>query len=173
MAGNTTSTVHDDEDGSWDLSSFDGIELEVGNGDEKIYTLMLKDELPAEKREDGREKAGLNWETDFRVGKGQNDEGEKKEGVTKVWVPWGDFRATYRGKEKEDAGSLKTGEVRRIGFMMRSHFGRQDGDFSLELKSVCGKKVHRTESMSELNQKPAVVEASGWLGWISGLCTVS
>ena len=40
-----------------------------------------------------------------------------------VWVPWEDFKATYRGKEKKDARRLKTGEVRRVGIMMRRYVG--------------------------------------------------
>ena len=36
-------------------------------------------------------------------------------------MPWEDFKATYRGKEKKDAGKLKTGEVRRVGIMMRRY----------------------------------------------------
>ena len=86
-------------------------------GDGKVYTLIMKDEAAAGKREDGREKAGINWEVDFRV-KGEED--REKEGVTTtIWVPWDDFKATFRGKETKDAGELKTGKVRRIGLMMR------------------------------------------------------
>lgn len=111
----------DEGKGSWDLSAFDGVEVAVGKGDGKVYTLILKDELPAEKREDGKEKAGVNWEVEFKAaGKGGEEDGEEKgEKEVKVWVPWEDFKATYRGKEKEDAGKLKTGEVRRVGLMMR------------------------------------------------------
>lgn len=105
------------------MSAYDGIEIEVGKGDGKVYTLILKDEEAAGKREDGREKAGVNWEVDFKVGEEEEDgeEGEKegRGGVTKIWVPWKEFKATFRGKEKKDAGELKKGEVRRIGLMMR------------------------------------------------------
>ena len=105
-------------------------------GDGKVYTLILKDEKAAGKREDGREKAGMNWEVDFMVGRKEasggagiegREKGEKESAVvdddvgttTTIWVPWEDFKATYRGKEKEDAGELKRGEVRKVGFMMR------------------------------------------------------
>lgn len=99
-------------------------------GDGKVYTLILKDEVSAGKREeDGREKAGINWEVDCRVGKEEGgsgadsrEEGEESAGdddVSRIWVPWGEFKATYRGKDKKDAGELKTGEIRRIGLMMR------------------------------------------------------
>ena len=113
----------------WDLSAYDGIEVEVGRGDGKVYTLILKDgeEAAGGKREDGREKAGVSWEVDFVVGEegGVGDGDEEKEGGgggdegTKIWVPWEEFKATYRGKEKDDAGELKRGEIKRVGLMMR------------------------------------------------------
>jgi len=93
----------------WDLSVYDGIEVGVGEGDGKIYTLILKDEPLPGNREDGREKAGISWEVEFKAG----EEGEK------FWVPWSDFKATYRGKQKKDAGELKTRNVCRVGVMMR------------------------------------------------------
>ena len=95
--------------------------LQSGSADSKImiqYTLILKDGAAAGKREDGRENAGVNWEVDFRVGE-MDGEKEGGDGVTTIWVPWDDFKATFRGKEKKDAGELKTGKVRRIGLMMR------------------------------------------------------
>ena len=91
----------------------------MGEGDAKVYTLILKDEKAAGEREDGREKAGVNWEVDFKVGQAVHGEKEGGADGTTVWVPWEDFKATFRGKEKENAGELRKGEVRRVGFMMR------------------------------------------------------
>lgn len=108
------------------MSAYDGVEV-VGGGREgddgggKVFTLILKDEGRGGKRADGRERAGVSWEVDFRVGGGESrgeTDGGGGEGRA-VWVPWEEFKATYRGKEVEDAGELKKGEVRRIGFMMR------------------------------------------------------
>jgi len=114
-------SVEDEEEGSWDLSEYDGIEVAVGKGDGKVYTLILKDEPPAEKREDGREKAGVNWEVEFEAGRhgGEGKDEGKDDGGVRIWMPWGDFKATYRGKEKDDAGKIMTGEIRRLGLMMR------------------------------------------------------
>ena len=107
------------------------MELEFQEQDNKVYTLILKDEETPGKRDDGREKSGISWEVEFRAG--QKKEAEKEEGVgsdtskrgepgsTMVWVPWEDFKATYRGKEKKDAGKLKTGGVRKVGIMMRRY----------------------------------------------------
>lgn len=104
-------------DGFWDLSAYAGLEIDVGAGDGKVYTVILKDEQPQDKRDDGREQAGINWEAEFRVG-AKEKTGEEAKGK-KVWVPWTALKPTYRGKEKTDAGKLKTGEIRRLGFMMR------------------------------------------------------
>ena len=114
-----------DENWTWDLSKFDGIEVVVEKGDGKVYTLILKDVEQAAKREDGREKAGVSWEVEFRAGQNKRvQESEKytdilaSEDIT-IWVPWSEFKATYRGKEKKDAGELKRGEIRKLGLMMR------------------------------------------------------
>ena len=93
----------------WDLSIYDGIEIDIGEGDGKVYTLILRDDKCPGKREDRREKAGINWEVEFEA---QGDGG-------KVWKPWKDFKATYRGKEKEDVGRLRTEQVKRVGIMLR------------------------------------------------------
>lgn len=98
-----------DDGKAWNLSAYDGIEIDVGKGDGKVYTLILKDEKSPGKRDDGREQASINWEVDFKAGKGGG----------RVWKSWKDFRATFRGKEKLDVGSLRTDQVRRVGIMMR------------------------------------------------------
>lgn len=41
-----------------------------------------------------------------------------------------------RGKPKQDAGPLDTKKIVRFSLMMRSHFGAQDGEFSLSIKSI-------------------------------------
>lgn len=120
----------------WDLSMYDGLELEVGVADKKLYTFIVKDEIPKEKRNDGRMQAGISWEYDFRVGEkevegasGEEQGNSGENGVkrassdathgTKIRVSWKDFRPTYRGREKKDAEPLKTGEIKRFSIMMR------------------------------------------------------
>ncbi|KAI4207913.1 MAG: hypothetical protein LQ348_000411 [Seirophora lacunosa] len=106
---------------TWDLSPYDGLEIDVRAGDGKIYTLLLKDETSGDKRDDGRERAGINWEAEFQLRKsGENVDGQEGGGQI-VWVPWSALRPTYRGKEKKDAGKLKLGEIKRLGFMMRRY----------------------------------------------------
>ena len=84
----------------------------------------MKDEDSQDKRDDGRERAGINWEVEFRVGEGTT--GEEMVGK-KVWVPWSALKPTYRGKKKDDAGEFKPGQIRRIGFMMRRYVFRLIG----------------------------------------------
>lgn len=115
----------------WNLSAYCGLEIDVGVGDGKVYTLILKDCQVQDKRDDGRERAGVNWEAQFRVG-AQEGTGEEEKGK-KLWVPWSALKPTYRGKEKGDAEQLRISEIRRLGFMMRryvylqthSHVGRR------------------------------------------------
>lgn len=54
------------EDRSWDLSKYDGIELNIDKSDEKVYTLILKDEL-LPKRPNGREQSTVSFEYDLRT----------------------------------------------------------------------------------------------------------
>ena len=83
--------------------------------------MILKDEESQDKRDDGREKAGIKWEADFRANTSSEDSaGENKVGK-RVWISWSDLKPTYRGKKKDDAGEFKPGEIRRIGFMMRRY----------------------------------------------------
>ncbi|KAI4127443.1 MAG: hypothetical protein LQ338_003213 [Usnochroma carphineum] len=127
-------------DAVWDLSAYSGLEIDVASGDGKGYTFILKDEKPQDKRDDGRGRAGINWEAGFRLNRNGEDGDGRQEVGCRVWVPWTALKATYRGKEKEDAGKLKTGEIRQLGFMMRSHFGTQQGDFKLQLRSISARK---------------------------------
>ncbi|KAL2043341.1 hypothetical protein N7G274_003647 [Stereocaulon virgatum] len=139
LGGAGFASQYSPETDGWDLSGYDGIELIFREGDGRIYTLVLRDEESLGKRDDGREKAGINWEAEFRASELVGEEADAK-GQSTVWLPWNYFEATYRGKEKKDAGELKTGSVRRVGIMMRSYFDKQSGDFSVVLKSICARK---------------------------------
>ncbi|MCJ1438831.1 hypothetical protein MMC27_008221 [Xylographa pallens] len=116
----------------WDLSAYDGIQIDVIKGQEKIYTLIVKDEVPQSKRSDGREISSVNWEYDFKIAESGVGSGQ----TVKVWVPWSGFKATYRGREKKDAKPLKKAEIRRFSLMMRSFFEKQEGYFELVLASI-------------------------------------
>ncbi|PKX96416.1 CIA30 family protein [Aspergillus novofumigatus IBT 16806] len=111
------------DDLSWDLSDADGLELGIAGSDGKMYTLVLKDRL-LPKRADGREQSTISWEYDFRTA-----------GKAIVRVRWVDLRATYRGREA-DAEPLDLRNVKRISIMVRSFFGRQEGEFLLDIASI-------------------------------------
>ena len=136
------SPLSDIDSNGWNLSAYDGIEIAYSEADGKEYTLILKDELPDTKRDDGREKAGVNWEVDFVALKARTE-------IT-LWFPWKDFKATFRGRPKDDAGELKKEAVRRLGIMMRSQFGKQEGDFSIRLKYLCARKEPEEDVKAEL-----------------------
>lgn len=108
----------------WDVSAYDALVLDVARADDRRYTLTLKDEvLP--RRPDGRDQSSVSWEYDFVVPAGKDgaagggDGGGSSAGSTRVVIPFGEFKPTYRGKPKPDAGPLDLKNVKRISFMMR------------------------------------------------------
>lgn len=98
---------------SWDLRGYEGVVVAIagpGAADGKRYALTLKDALPPPppRGGDGREQAGVSWEAEF-VAERPGD----------VRLRWEDFKATYRGRPREDAEPLDLGDVKRVGLMMR------------------------------------------------------
>ncbi|PQE27334.1 CIA30 family protein [Rutstroemia sp. NJR-2017a WRK4] len=165
-------------DRTWDLSRFDGIQLDIQAIDEKTYTFIIKDEL-LPRSPNGREQSTISWEYDF---KGPADHG-------KIFVRWDDLKPTYRGREKKDAEPLDLKNIKRFSIMMRSFFGTQEGDFSLSMHSISAamdesvKKVdtrYRDDPDEKGHDEPSPWEnreaprtRQGWLAWIFGPCTVS
>jgi hypothetical protein len=109
----------------WDLSGYDGFELRVVSSDRKRYTFSLTDEIP-HRRPDAREQSALVWEYDFCA----------SEAGREVRLSWKDLKPTYRGKSVEDARSLDLSHIKRFRIMIRSFFGAQQGDFSLNIQSI-------------------------------------
>ncbi|KAF4504935.1 hypothetical protein G6O67_006088 [Ophiocordyceps sinensis] len=112
---------------SLDLSGHDGIVVAIAGpaaADGKRYALTLKDSLEPPGAQ-GRDQAGISWEADFVADRPRD-----------VKLRWSDFKPTYRGRPKEDAEPLKLEGIKRVGLMMRSFFGEQEGDFSLELHAI-------------------------------------
>ncbi|KPM42592.1 hypothetical protein AK830_g4021 [Neonectria ditissima] len=135
-----------------DLSGYAGLVLALGGGASgHRYTLTLKDAIPGD-RGDGRDQAGLSWETDFEAPREGGD----------VPLPWDKFRATYRGRDKEDAEPLDLTSIKRVSLMMRSFFGKQDGDFELVIHAIeakksfpIGEQADETDDEDADLQKPA------------------
>ncbi|KAK8069759.1 hypothetical protein PG994_006375 [Apiospora phragmitis] len=168
--------------GPWDVSAYDGLRLRVlrAGGDGKKYTLTLKDEvLP--KRPDGRDQSTVSWEYDFispKDGDGDDDSEDRE-----LYVPWSDFKPTYRGKPKLDAPELDLANVRRISLMMRSFFGEQEGAFRLEVAYIAAFKeasrnAARPTSIASSSSSTGYPEKGGdgvrsepksWLAWMCGL----
>ncbi|KAJ9668595.1 hypothetical protein H2201_001237 [Coniosporium apollinis] len=135
------------EDRSWDLSAYDGIELDVEDADSKRYTFILKDELLPKNPENGREQSTISYEYDFQVQKDEHSQSSSSKG-TKIVMPWDALKATYRGKEKRDAAPLDTKNIKRLSVMMRSFFGDQEGDFALSIRSIAAVKIPKPEERS-------------------------
>ena len=131
------SGTHSSDETTWDLSSYDGLSLAINSADDKTYTLTLKDELPRDKRSDGRERSGISWEAVFNVPATEGDQegmsvkqSNETAGII-VEIPWASFKATYRGRDVPDAKPLETKTVRAFSLLMRSFFEKQDGEFEL------------------------------------------
>ena len=74
---------------------------------------------------------------------------------------------------------------------MASYFGKQEGDFSVVLRSICARKTPAKEeetlytkavgrlqgsipqNADTTNEQPGMERRTGWLGLFSGFCTVS
>ncbi|KAH7385657.1 complex I intermediate-associated protein 30-domain-containing protein [Pyrenochaeta sp. MPI-SDFR-AT-0127] len=153
------------DDRTWDLSSYDGIHLHLGKHDGKKYTLTLKDEILPPNPENGREQSTISYEYDFSSA---SENG--------LYVPWHALKPTYRGKGKDDAEPLDTKSVKRVSIMMRSFFGEQEGDFSLEIKSIKaisqfgdlekGIVNHKGEATESDDQKPWSWKESNLVGLV-------
>lgn len=135
------------------LAKYDGIELSITKADKKRYTFILKNDIPT-KRADGREQSSISWEYDFTISLSSAIKHSSK-----VFIPWSAFRATYRGKPKDDPPDLNKKKIRRLSIMNRSFFGDQEGEFSLEIESIAA--VQNDCGYEEL--AASVAEKSGHL----------
>lgn len=145
----TTSAPARGGDAPWDLTAYAGLEIRLGPGDGKLYTLILKDAENRPRGLEGRETAGFSWEAEFRANAGQTEEqvekekihagGEEEKGQA-VWLPWDEFKPTFRGRETQGGEKLDQSNITTVGIMMRSYFGTQEGDFKLEVESITARK---------------------------------
>ncbi|KAF2428828.1 CIA30-domain-containing protein [Tothia fuscella] len=134
------------ESRQWDLSAYDGIKIVVDRSDGKHYTFNIKDELLPRNPENGREQSSISYEYDFQI-----PENATLSKSSTLSVPWSAFKATYRGKEKEDAAKLNMGSIKRFGIMMRSFFGEQEGAFSLQIESISAIQIDTNADSTELD----------------------
>ncbi|KAK6445481.1 hypothetical protein FP744_10001729 [Trichoderma asperellum] len=129
---------------NWNLSDYEGgIVVAVAKADGKRYALTLKDEIPP-RRGDGREEAGISWEAEFEV----VEDGAGLD-LKNVYLPWSAFKPTYRGRPKPDAKPLDLSSVKRVGLMMRSFFGKQEGDFSIDIHAIAAVSEAAEDGMED------------------------
>ncbi|KAK0660000.1 Uncharacterized protein DIS24_g3567 [Lasiodiplodia hormozganensis] len=119
------------ENRTWNIDGYDGIQIEVAKSDSKKYTFNIKNQLLPPDPNTGREQSTISYEYDF-FAPSPNATGE----TTTIFIPWKDFKATYRGREDPEAPPVDLTDIKRFGIMMRSFFGGQEGNFSLSIKSI-------------------------------------
>ncbi|OIW25013.1 CIA30-domain-containing protein [Coniochaeta ligniaria NRRL 30616] len=157
-----------------DLSDYDSLVIDVhaSASDDKTYTLILKDTEALPKRPDGREQSTVNWEYDFCLGSSSGG---------RLVMRLEDFKPTYRGRPRPDAEPLNLHRILAMSIMMRSHFGEQEGDFSLALRSIAAHrhsdKLDKSEddtASRQGQQSEGIVKKGldgtaskgGWLSWL-------
>ena len=79
----------------------------------KQYTFILKDDILPPDGDSGREQSTISYEYDFKGTTTASNDSHL------IFIPWDKFQATYRGKEKKDAGSLNLIHIKRASLMMR------------------------------------------------------
>lgn len=91
----------------------------------------MKDTILPPDPNTGREQSTVSWEYDFRaqdpdivqnlnLASEQNLRSEEHD-LKLLFIPWNEFKPTYRGREVADPEPLKTNQVRRISIMMRRY----------------------------------------------------
>lgn len=102
------------KDGSWDLSPFEGIELDI-KGDGLVYKLSLTTAL----RRDS-----VVYRARFRPAADRWDA---------VRIPFGEFSPSFRGNVVPEAPPLDPSKINTFGFLISD---RQEGPFRLAIKSI-------------------------------------
>lgn len=102
------------------MSAHQGIEMvwDPAQSDNRVYTLILKDELLPPNPDNGRQRSTVSWEYDFCASGGVAGGGVGP-GPMVCFIPWSGLKPTYRGKPKGDTASLDVSSVKRISIMIR------------------------------------------------------
>ncbi len=102
------------EENSYDLSGYEGVELRI-KGDGNKYKFYMKND-------DNRDTT--LYQTVFLTERGN---------WMTVKIPFADFIPTFRGQVLNDAPKLDVKKISAMGFLISD---KQEGQFSLELKSI-------------------------------------
>ena len=112
----------------WNLGGYDGLLVSVALSDGKLYTLNLKDILPASDRE-----STLLYETNFTVPGSTGGSSDTQD----VFLPWANFTATYRGRTQPDAKPLNTSSIKTMSLMMRRYVVVSTDPNSISFQETC------------------------------------
>ena len=140
------------------MTAYAGLQIRLGKGDRKLYTLILKDAENSPRGADGKEKTGFSWEAEFRANDelkqkpGENDATAEEKDTQEVYLPWEGFKPTFRGRETKGEEKLDRSNITTIGIMMRSYFGTQEGDFQLEIESITAQRVFSKKRFEETEE---------------------
>ena len=112
-------TVGDDR--FWDLSSSSGFEItiDLSQSDDKLYTLILKDEILPRNPVNDREQSTVSWEYTLSKSKCCPRPDDSSSSLASLFIPWSHFKPTYRGKQTDTPKSLDLSKVKRISIMIR------------------------------------------------------
>lgn len=116
-----------------------------GRGPVTSYVFNVYTSIP-QRRPDGRRESSIVYEYHFDVGSTAASPADGNNAPeTHVYRPqWSDFKPTYRGKPKPDAGPLKPEEIKLWSIMARSDFGSQSGPFALVVDSIWARRASET-----------------------------
>ncbi len=92
-----------------------------GKAPVSVYCLQLKMTVP-EDRPDGRRESAVTYEWDFDAYTA-GETNPRDPGVLHAQADWSEFKATYRGRPKDDAEPLDLAKVKEWSIMARSNFG--------------------------------------------------
>ncbi|EXJ68050.1 uncharacterized protein A1O5_08665 [Cladophialophora psammophila CBS 110553] len=113
-------------DQHWDLSSFAGVEVSIDplQSDDKVYTLILKDEILPPNPVGGREQSTTSWEYDFSTSKCRPGiDSPTTASCQSVFIPWDHFKPTFRGKPTSRLEGLDLSDIKMVSIMIRRFGG--------------------------------------------------
>ncbi|KAJ3087302.1 hypothetical protein HK102_011406 [Quaeritorhiza haematococci] len=116
----------------WDLSGYDGIEIEVARGDGKRYAFNIQTQELRD-RGDGRIESAVTYKYSFTANPTPDPQ--------IFFARWSDFVKTYRGRPAPDSPDLDRTNIRYLSIMCQSYFDQQSGDFELEIRRITAVKL--------------------------------
>lgn len=107
----------------WDLSPFAGVEVSIdpSQSDDKVYTLIFKDEILPCDPVTGRERSTVSWEYNFTKSMCCPSVDHFSSTTTSLYVPWDHFKPTYRGKPSDNHAGLDLSSLKRVSIMIRRY----------------------------------------------------